>query len=201
MTLERKLIEQQKWLYHISSLENLESILTQGLLSRSNLRLNERTFNDVADPEIIEGRSHTGLDQYVPFHFFPNNPFDGRVQSTYRDAPFFYICVARATAQKNRYLIIAKHPLSREMPKYLSYQDGFSSIDWQKMNTRDYKDQETKLICMAECISPQAVPASDFVKLVFKSAEHERYAIATAKKLGIKIDTWINPNFFFRHSQ
>lgn len=69
MTLERKLIEQQKWLYHISSLENLESILTQGLLSRSNLRLNERTFNDVADPEIIEGRSHTGLDQYVPFHF------------------------------------------------------------------------------------------------------------------------------------
>ncbi|MFV3416078.1 DarT ssDNA thymidine ADP-ribosyltransferase family protein [Pseudomonas nitroreducens] len=196
MAGERKPIEQQKWIYHLSSMENLESILSHGLISRSKLRSASHTFCDVADPEILEGRAQNGLDQYVPFHFFSNNPFDGRVQSSRRDEEFFYICVTRETAKNSGYSILPTHPLAKEHPQLFDYENGFQRIDWQRMNTRDYKDQETKLVCMAECLSPATVPPQDFDTLLFKNTAQEAQAKKIALKIGIRISTWAKPQFF-----
>ncbi|MED5611452.1 DarT ssDNA thymidine ADP-ribosyltransferase family protein [Pseudomonas sp. JH-2] len=196
MAGERKLIEDQKWIYHLSSMKNLESILSHGLISRSKLRSASHTFCDVADPEILDGRAQNGLDQYVPFHFFSNNPFDGRVQSSRRDETFFYICVTREKARSTGYSILPTHPLSKEHPQLFDYESGFQRIDWQRMNTRDYKDQETKLVCMAECLSPATVPPQDFDKLLFKTEAHEAHAKEIASKIGLRISTWAQPQFF-----
>jgi len=68
-------IRNQKLLYHLTSTNNLQSILNQGFLSRDRLI----AFDDVAEPDIIEFRGQNNLNKYVPFHFFANNPFDGRV--------------------------------------------------------------------------------------------------------------------------
>lgn len=196
MAGERKPIEQQKWIYHLSSLENLESILSNGLLSRSKLKSESYDFCDIADQEILEGRAQNGLDKFVPFHFFSKNPFDGKVQSSRRDEAFFYICVTREKAQSSGYSILPTHPLAKEHPQLFDYENGFQKIDWQRMNTRDYRDQETKLICMAECLSPATVQPHDFDKLIFKTSEHEAHAKKIALNIGITIDTWVNSNFF-----
>ena len=58
-------------LYHQTKLKNLESIIKNGLLSRAIITSQNLNFEDVADPEIIEGRIENGLDVYVPFHFHP----------------------------------------------------------------------------------------------------------------------------------
>ncbi|UCP12625.1 DUF4433 domain-containing protein [Pseudomonas sp. MM213] len=200
--MERKptLIENQKWIYHLSSMQNFESILINGLLSRSALIKAKGKFSDVADPQILEGRAQYGLDNHVPFHFFANNPFDGNVQTAHKDEDFFYVCVSRELAKNRGYKILAKHPLAKESPSLFEFADGFQRIDWQRMNTRDYKDQETKLICMAECLSPSTVPNRDFTKLVFRQESHEKQAIEIAKKYGININTWLNQNFFLKRS-
>lgn len=64
-------IRNQQFVYHLTSIENVPSILRNGLLPRSHL---EGRFADVADPQIIEGRREMALEQFVPFHWFAKNP-------------------------------------------------------------------------------------------------------------------------------
>lgn len=52
-------IRDQKLLYHLTSLENLGSILRNGLKPRAQLR----EFEDVADAEILRKRRGLGLNQ------------------------------------------------------------------------------------------------------------------------------------------
>ncbi len=191
-------MENGKWIYHLSSIDNLSSILSSGLLSRRGLIGQKHHFQDIADREILQGREAYGLDAFVPFHFFSGNPFDGRVQKTRSTEKFFYICINRTLAQHRGYKILPAHPLARTKPTIYDYQEGFSLIDWEKMNSRDYSDSETKLICMAECLSPISVPRADFDKLIFRTDEDERNAQKIAKSLGVTIPTWVNENFFIR---
>lgn len=181
-------------------MKNLEGILTKGLMSRYELASLGGQFEDIADHEILDGRAAFGLDRHVPFHFFSNNPFDGRVQTTRRNESFFYVCVSREKAKARGYKILPRHPLAKESPTIFDFSEGFEKIDWPRMNTRDYKDQETKLVCMAECLSPNTVPSNDFAKLVFCSEAHETLAVSLAKKHGINIETWTNQNFFTKRT-
>lgn len=52
-------------MHHITHIDNLESILKNGLKSRNEL-LNNINFKDTADPEIITKRE--SLNNYIPFH-------------------------------------------------------------------------------------------------------------------------------------
>lgn len=63
-----------KLIYHITSIDNLPSILKFGLLSRKCLLQNRDIhFTDIADPEILNKRERykEALSQYVLFHFLP----------------------------------------------------------------------------------------------------------------------------------
>ena len=59
-------IREQKLLYHLTSLNNVDSILDSGLQPRSALN----GFHDIADAEILAGRAEHGLDNYVLFTGF-----------------------------------------------------------------------------------------------------------------------------------
>ncbi|MHB9294031.1 hypothetical protein Holit_03157 [Hollandina sp. SP2] len=65
-----KPISEQKLLWHLTAIDNLEGILKNGLLARNRLK----TFTDVANQEIVQKRSIIGLGDYVPFHFFKGIP-------------------------------------------------------------------------------------------------------------------------------
>lgn len=61
-----------KLIYHMTSIDNLPSILKFGLLPRKYLLQNHNIqFTDVADPEILSKRERykKALSQYVLFHF------------------------------------------------------------------------------------------------------------------------------------
>ena len=68
-------IKEQKLLYHLTSVENLDGIFQEGLKPRAELA----DFTDVADAEILKKRKTLELDNYVPFHWFAANPFEGGV--------------------------------------------------------------------------------------------------------------------------
>lgn len=92
-------IRTQSYLYHLTSVANIPSILKRGLLARASL--NQGDFADVADSEIIEGRRQQDLERYVPFHWFAKNPFDGRVHQDRPDEDFVLVAVKwSATRQK-----------------------------------------------------------------------------------------------------
>lgn len=155
-------------LYHLTALDNLENILKEGLLPRNKIR----KFTNVANSEIIEFRARTGLNDYVPFHFFAKNPFDGRVQKDYPDIEFIYICVYRTYARKNGFKILTMHPiaLGEDFVLY-DYDEGFNEIDWTTMelDDRDYRDPYCRHVCMAECLCGFTIKPEDFGVIFVKN--------------------------------
>lgn len=185
-------IQTQKLLYHLTDIENLPNILAQGLLPRSQLA----NFSDVADGEIIASRRRLSLEDYVPFHFYPGSPFDGRVQLNNRQKEFVLITVRRDVAQANGWKIIPTHPLAAADLQLLDYADGFNAIDWVQMNRRDYHDAVSRNACMAECLSPQTVPATKFFSIFVANQRSEELVnrLRTTYNLSFYVD--INQNMF-----
>ncbi|EMI5489606.1 DUF4433 domain-containing protein [Providencia stuartii] len=172
-----------KLLYHLTSLKNLPNILSSGLCSRASLK---GGFVDVADSEIIVGRGAKTLENMVPFHFFAGNPFDGRVLTDHKDKDFCMITVHRAFAKENNWKILPKHPLSSAGVSLVDYDEGIDLIDWDLMDTRDYKNTNCKLVCMAECLSPSTVPANCFQSIAVKDEKTKKEVEALLTKNRIK---------------
>jgi len=78
----------------------------------------------------------------------------------------------------------------------MPYDDGFNAINWPKMQERDYSDEESKSICMAECLSPNVVEAGDFFSVYVKSAEHEQQLLACMKAQGGDFHVNVNSRMF-----
>jgi len=182
----------QKLIYHLSSFDNLPSILTRGLLPRAALA----GFVDVADPDIITDRRRFQLEKYVPFHFFAKNPFDGRVQRDHPKKRFILISVRREVARSNGWKIIPRHPLAGDDIQVLEYDVGMEAIDWNAMNRRDYADQYSKCVCMAECISPRPVTPSLFHSIYVKDDASEAHVRGLLDGTGSSPYVDANPTMF-----
>lgn len=185
------LIQDQALLYHLTCMDNLPSILDNGLCSRKSLG---KGFTDIADGEIIQGRGIYNLQEMVPFHFFANNPFDGRVKADHPDKVFCMITVYRTFAKENKWKIIPRHPLANvQGVEPMDYEKGFASIDWELMNLRDYKDSESKSVCMAECLSPVTVYVKDFQCIYVKDEASKSHVERLLKERNLSKFVNINP--------
>lgn len=184
----------KQYLYHLTCIDNLENILEKGLLPRAEITPSV----DVANPDILAGRQNYGLDKMVPFHFFANNPFDGRVQLDNQKKKFIYITVRRDYAKINKWQISPKHPLTKDGEfTLLEYTKGIEEIDWKTMNARDYSTQEGKSVCMAECLSPTSVPATAFSRIYVKSSNDEKKVREIIEKhKNISCEITVNENMF-----
>ena len=191
---ERKRIEDQYLLYHLTCMDNLPSILDTGLRSRASVK---GEFVDVAHGEIITGREALNLQTMVPFHFFTKNPFDGRVLKDHKEKSFCIISVCRAFAKENGWKVIPKHPLSTSsVIDLLDYEQGMAQIDWELMNIRDYKNAECKSVCMAECLSSVTVEPKNFHCIFVKNDNEKKYVERLIKQQGLSILITINTYMF-----
>ena len=157
-----------KLLYHITRLDNLPSILKDGLLPRAELERSKTGFADIADQGILSKRKEyqVNLSECVPFHFFAKTPFDGDVCRKYGAENMAIITIPRKLHENNDFYIIPSHPLDREEPDIYPYDKGFSLISWEILdldrNFRDYHIREVKLACMAECVAQYRFPPECF---------------------------------------
>lgn len=184
-----------KLLYHLTSVSNLESIISLGLLSRNNVKY----FDDVADQEIIDFRRENNLNDLVPFHFFAKNPFDGRVMKDNPHKEFIYICIHRDFAKANNFKIIPKHPKSMETLKLYDYREGIEIIDWNTMDIRDYVGNNyCKQVCMAECLSEKTINPVNFFSFFVKTELTEKHLLSLHKRI-LKWEPFrvnVRPNMF-----
>ncbi|MDD2934799.1 MAG: DarT ssDNA thymidine ADP-ribosyltransferase family protein [Methylotenera sp.] len=185
-------IKVQMLLYHLTSISNIGLILAEGLKPRSELV----SFEDVADQEIIASRRHLSLEDYVPFHWFARNPFDGRVQADRPDELFVLITVRRTLAVTENWKIIPHHPLAAANIELMDYAEGFAVIDWDAMNNRDYHDPHSKSVCMAECLSPTTVSPVNFFK-IFVPCDASAASVEQEKlRHGERVEVTVNGHMF-----
>ena len=191
-------IEKGKLLYHLTELKNMENILRYGLLSRDRLFEKKLKFKDVASQEILSFRSKRGLNRYVPFHFFSGNPFDGRVQKSYINDEFVYICIERIVARNMGFEIIPRHPLNMNPFRIYTFEEGMNEIDWSMMEQRIYSDHECREVCMAECIYDGDLSINDFFSVNVRLMKHKNWLKDLFHDYNIKQPPYINcsPNYF-----
>ncbi|MDI1293371.1 MAG: DarT ssDNA thymidine ADP-ribosyltransferase family protein, partial [Methylobacter sp.] len=187
-------VKEQKLLYHLTPLKNLEGIINEGLKSRSQLD----NFEDIADHEILQKRSDHGLENFVPFHWFARNPFDGGIQAAISDKYFVIFTVKRALAKNLNWKVIPRHPLANDRIELMNYTEGFDSIDWEAMNLRDYHNPYSKSVCMAECLSPTTVLVDNFFNVFVPDVKVENYVQKKCSELGIQLKVDINEHMFLK---
>lgn len=178
-----------KLLYHLTALENMESIIRDGLKSRGLLRQEGKvTFNDVADPEIIEKRQLQNLDNYVPFHFHPYSAFDYAVKYGHPDTTFVYITVTRELAKEKGYKVEPIHPLSGAVDQSVlyDYEEGFELIDWEAVAKPGNANEYVRCCKMAECLSDRTVKANDFNTIYVPDQQTKRMIEGLLRQNGIR---------------
>lgn len=190
-----------KFLYHITHLDNLPSILQHGLLSRKELlETGTIDFIDIADPGILSKRElyTESLSKFVLFHFYAKNPFDGAVCKKYGSENMVIITLNRELHKSNKFLIIPSHPLDCDEPDIYSYEEGLAQIRWDILDRetgRDYRDPEIKKACMAECVMEYRIPADafSFVYVYNVEAKEKLDALPNGHKIAVKVAPYMFP--------
>ncbi len=188
-------------LYHITHIDNMPSILQHGLLPRAEVQAQGLHFTDIADPEILSKRQayNRALSQYVLFHFYPKNPFDGAVCKTHGSENMVLITINRAEHLNHDFYIIPSHPLDKDTPEIYPYEEGFDRIQWdildRKVGNRDYHDPEVRKACMAECVMSYAILPQAF-SLVFVENEFAKsriLAMENSDQISLKVAPYMFP--------
>lgn len=190
-----------KFLYHITHMDNMPSILQHGLLSRQELkRQGIDDFTDIADPSILSKREHyrEALSKFVLFHFYARNPFDGAVCREYGSENMVIITLNRELHKANKFLIIPSHPLDRDEPEIFPYEEGLEHIRWDILDRetgRDYRDPEIKKACMAECVMEYVIPINffSFVYVYNNEAKQWLEALPNGDKISIQVARYMFP--------
>lgn len=159
-----------KLLYHLTKLDNLESIIRNGLLPRKKVIEQKIKFGDIANADIISKRAKLGLDMYTPFHFHPYSAFDVAVKHTYQGQDMIYLCLDREQAKSNGFKILPMHPLSADDCILYEYDEGFRKIDWDTMMEKNRDDEYAKHVKMAECLTEKTIFINE-IKCIYVSSE------------------------------
>ncbi len=191
-------IKDLRGLYHLTHLDNLESIIKNGLLSRDEMIKRGWKFKDVADKKMLQSREKYALEKYVPFHFFPLNPFDERVQKENPDCNMIYLVLQRNYAEASHYKIIPRHPMNGAVLEIYDYAEGYKKIDWDIMEKRNYYDHECKQICMAECLTDTMVNFNSFVSIDVKDEKIKNIVNKVLITNNISMHVNITPWFFIK---
>jgi hypothetical protein len=168
-------IQDMMWLFHLTKLSNLDSIIEIGLASRKLLLEQGVLFADIADHNIMDKRKEYGLDGYVPFHFHPYSSFDVAVKNTNRGEEFIYICIERELARVNGFLILPRHPLNLDEVELLEYDDGIRAIDWTTMEASSMSSEYARQVRMAECLTNKIVPVNCFQSIAVRNDDVKSY--------------------------
>lgn len=186
----------KKFVYHMTSVENLPTIVEHGLLCRNDLIARDLLKVDVADPAILDSRGE--LANLVPFHFMTRNPFDYGVvrKPEHQDRRFVYVAVYRSYASATNWKVIPKHPLANgDQYQLLDWGEGIGAIEWDELDKKGNwdTDHNCKQACMAEALSPEPVPSKMIASFFFKTD-----ADAVKAKTILPPNAWVkvNPRMF-----
>lgn len=183
-----------KLIYHLTSIDNIESIISNGLLPREKIDFD---FENIADEEILRDRKKFDLSKYTPFHFFCPTPFSGAAQKANEDTEFVYITVTRDLAEFNNFKIVPRHPLNYD-GKPLKWKDGIKEIDWELMAQRNYSDYDCKEACMAESLFKGRILPEHFNCIFVRTDEVKSKVLAILKEKKKSIRVNVNEWFFIK---
>lgn len=185
------------YLYHITDIDNLQSILLRGILSHQYIQSQNFSYTDISDSQVQQLRSKKKIEdiplhQYVPLYFNPKNPM---------------LFVRRH--RQSRLIIIGIDPLILFQPNTifsdgnaacentLFYQDlnHLSCLNWRiiRQNSSWSNQPDGKRIRCAEVLVYPKISISRILKIFCYSQQ----ILTQIKNMGCNQPIEINSNLYF----
>jgi O-acetyl-ADP-ribose deacetylase (regulator of RNase III) len=193
-----------KGLYYITHVDNVPSILRQGILSHGLLESEKVPFTPIYDAAIVSKRKdkatpeRASLWEYANLYFQPRNPMMYRVVHEKTTKDLAVIGVKRSVLELPQ-VMIADGNAANNPTQFFKVSEGLKIIEaqWPVIMAAYWNDLDgSKRKIMAECLVPDRIPP-DHIHTVFVADQE------TKKKLegslgASRIPVVPEPNVFFQ---
>lgn len=193
-----------KGLYYITHINNVPSILQQGILSHSLVEQKQVPFTPIYDAQIVSNRrtkvtpSGKSLWSYANLYFQPRNPMLYRVISE-KNKNDIVIIGLRPDILTRPDALVSTGNAASSPSLILPAQDGLKVIQEMRpiLESEWWKEEDgSKRKIMAECLIPDLVPP-DFIDTIYV-ANHETSEKLTPHTSNSNIAIVPEPNMFFQ---
>jgi len=163
-----------KSLYYITHIENIKSILSQGILSHQNVEDKGLKYTAIYDAEIVSNRKMKStpvgksLWQYSNIYFQPRNPMLYRVVLE-KGAKDIAVIALYPQVLKIPGAYITDGNAANNITEFYDYKDGIKIISemWDTIKGEWWNSLDgSKRKIMAECLVPNVIP-SDCIHSVY----------------------------------
>lgn len=195
------------YLYYMIPLENLESILQNGLLCLNLMKSSNINYVSMAIKSIQEVRSRRTINgksanDFVPLFFSPKTPMLSKIkhENLYSQEKILYICIDREILGEEGVCFSDGNVANYNTKIYCDLND-LRKLDWKIIRGSSWKrpnlceEQEAKRIKGAEVLVPKRVDPDRFQKIVVYDQTMADFLRAKFPNLSIPIE--VNREFYF----
>lgn len=188
------------YLYHMTYIDNLASIIENGLLSHNEVYRRGLIEADISDPNVQDIRAgivdpfyNRPLHEYVPLYFSPRNPMLYRRREIQED--IVILGLSSEILSESNTLFTDGNAAASETLFYRGIQ-MLNQLPWRSIRSRSWTDiEDGKRRKCAEVLVYSKIDSSK-IQIIFCYSEKHREAIITAKH-GTPIIGRVNKKLYF----
>lgn len=190
------------YLYHMTHIDNLESILAHGILSHdnkfkqvdiSNQEVNSRRKN-------IEPLYHRSIHSYVPFYFNPKNAMLYVQKEKQHDIVILAVnrsLLFACNNKTNKNVIFTDGNASSHETKFYNELPALYNLDWNCIHDEHWTNHnDGRRIKMSEVLFYDKVPVHNILKIYCNNI-HSKIRVDLMVKKHLNLDVLIDSSLFF----
>ncbi|MCG5102555.1 type II toxin-antitoxin system toxin DNA ADP-ribosyl transferase DarT [Oceanobacillus alkalisoli] len=201
-----------KLLYHITHINNLESIFRQdSLLPHAHIKKCIINYKDVANQDIQSRRERTiipvgaggYLHDYVPFYFAPRSPmlYVLKMQPIPQDDIVYFMTNIESIQQHSLSYVFTDAHAIRRLTNFYTNLENISQIDWDVMQASVWTDTDDdpnrKARRQAEFLVHKEVPLSACLGFAVYSDQTKQRVKEMLKIAGLTVPVAVRRHFYF----
>lgn len=195
-----------KGLFYITHIENIPSILRDGILSHGQVEARHVPFTPIYDAGIVGNRKdkatpeRASLWEYANLYFQPRNPMMYRVIHE-KSSKDLAVVGVKPSVLRLPHVMLADGNAASNPTRFFKVAEGLKMIEkqWAAIQAEYWNDLDgSKRRIMAECLVPDRIPP-DHIHTVFV-ADHEAKNRAEKLIASTGIPVVPEPNVFFKPS-
>lgn len=193
-----------KGLYYITHVNNLKSILEQGILSHARVEEQGVPFTPIYDAQIVSNRRNRltpngkSLWQFANLYFQPRNPMLYRVMNEKNKKDIAIIGVNPEILNRSDVFLSTGNAAS-EPSEILSVKEGVSAIapTWKIIQSEWWNpDDGSKRKIMAECLVPDCIPP-EYIHTIY-TFNHQMADMLRTELQSTNVAIVPEPHMFFQ---
>lgn len=205
-------MQTNKLLYHITHINNFESIIKQGSLwSHALIKQHRIHYKDVANQDIQSRRERTlipvgtgdYLHDYVPFYFAPRSPmlYSLKMRSIPQEDLVYFMTNTETIQKHSLHFIFTDAHAIRRLTNFYTDLENLNQIDWDVMQASLWMDTDDdpnrKARRQAEFLVYNEVPLSACIGIAVYHPQMKQRVEEMLEYVGLSLPVAVRRHFYF----